>query len=227
MDPDLRIPSHDESRYVEVGDMLLTPEQHDYLYTNDSLRRHGFREEFQLWPDGIVPVVISEDFDPDYVDLIISAMDYISNVSCVVFNILPVPPSKHHVKIFKDDVCSSLVGRVEGGEQLLKIGDYCKKGNIIHELLHVLGFLHMHTAVSRDDFVRINWQNIADYAFKNFERVTASVSMFDTQYDYRSIMHYTSKAFAIDDKVRTIIPFERVTEMGQRESKFNLTLLNN
>lgn len=209
-----------EKRYIKIGDMLLTQEQYGFLYTNDSFKRHGFHRTIQLWPGGIVPVFISEEFDPDYVDLIKSAMDYISEVSCVKFKIELEPPPYHYVKIVKYDGCSSLVGRVNEKEQELRVGDYCEKGNVIHELLHALGFLHMHTAALRDDFVRINWKNIKFFALKNFEKVTAYVSMFDTQYDYRSIMHYTSTAFAIDRKVRTVVPFERITDMGQRESKF-------
>jgi len=31
---------------------------------------------------------------------------------------------------------------------------------IEHELMHTLGFYHMHTEPDRDTYVRINWQNI-------------------------------------------------------------------
>lgn len=31
---------------------------------------------------------------------------------------------------------------------------------IIHQLLHNLGFFHMHSAYERYDYVRINWDNI-------------------------------------------------------------------
>lgn len=204
--------------------MLFTQEQHDVLFSNTTFKRHGFHRAIHLWPNGIVPVYISPQFGAGYVELIKSTMDYIMNVSCVSFQIHPDPPEEHHVVILKYSGCSSLVGRVEDmtnseSSQPLNIGDYCKWGNIVHELLHVLGLLHMHTALLRDDFVRINWKNIRKYAWKNFQRITAHVSMFDTQYDYRSIMHYTPKAFAINKNARTIIPFEKATEMGQRESK--------
>jgi hypothetical protein len=33
-------------------------------------------------------------------------------------------------------------------------------GTIIHELLHALGFYHQQSATERDDYVRINWNNI-------------------------------------------------------------------
>ena len=33
-------------------------------------------------------------------------------------------------------------------------------GKIQHEALHILGFLHMHTATQRDNFVEIRWNSI-------------------------------------------------------------------
>lgn len=76
----------------------------------------------------------------------------------------------------------------------------------------------MHTAVERDDFVKINYKNIPFNARKNFEKYTISVSMFDTPYDYGSIMHYSSRAFAINRREPTIIALKPTdAEMGQRE----------
>lgn len=102
----------------------------------------------------------------------------------------------------------------------MKVGEQCSVGNLVHEFLHVLGFLHMHTATQRDDFVKINWKNIKPEAEKNFEKITANVSMFDTQYDYRSIMHYSPKAFAKNNQIKTIIPIEPVSTMGQRKGEW-------
>lgn len=60
----------------------------------------------------------------------------------------------------------------------------CNKGNIIHEFLHALGFLHMHTAVERDKFVAIKWKNIKEDAKQNFQKYTTHVSMFGTECKY-------------------------------------------
>lgn len=37
-------------------------------------------------------------------------------------------------------------------------------GNIQHEALHMLGFLHMHTTTQRDDFVEIRWDSVSKTA---------------------------------------------------------------
>lgn len=66
------------------------------------------------------------------------------------------------------------------GAQNMFVYESCSKGNIIHEFLHALGFLHMHTAVERDKFVDINWDNIKDKSKLNFQKYTSHVSMFGT-----------------------------------------------
>src|SRR3954453_9446334 len=51
------------------------------------------------------------------------------------------------------------VGR-RGGEQLIRIGDGCTTGEIIHELGHTIGLWHEHCRHGRDDFVTIDDTNI-------------------------------------------------------------------
>lgn len=67
------------------------------------------------------------------------------------------------------------------GRQNVYLYEKCSKGNIIHELLHALGFLHMHTAVERDEYVDINWNNIMEKSKLNFQKYTSHVSMFGTK----------------------------------------------
>lgn len=62
----------------------------------------------------------------------------------------------------------------------MHVYESCGKGNIIHEFLHALGFLHMHTAVERDDYVDIKWDNIPESSLVNFKKYTMHVSMFGT-----------------------------------------------
>lgn len=196
--------------------MLLSKAQYQYLFGKDSLKRHGLKSSFNHWPNGVVPVKIDSAFDDDYKPVLFGAMEYIMNVSCIKFDLEADNPTDY-ILITPGSGCSSQVGNLRQGEQPLRLHTNCKKGNVIHELLHSLGFLHMHTATARDDFVKIDYDNVQPRARKNFDRYTAHVSMFKTQYDYRSIMHYSKWAFAIDKSKPTIIPFERVSVMGQRE----------
>lgn len=47
-----------------------------------------------------------------------------------------------------------------GGEQSVFIGSVCAMGNIVHEVLHSLGFYHEHTRMDREEYVKINTENI-------------------------------------------------------------------
>lgn len=57
--------------------------------------------------------------------------------------------------------CASLLGRT-GDKQVLSLQRYgCVSHGIIqHETLHALGFYHEHTRSDRDQYIKINWDNI-------------------------------------------------------------------
>jgi Astacin (Peptidase family M12A) len=76
---------------------------------------------------------------------------------------------------------------------------------IIHEFLHAAGFQHMHSASERDNYVRINFDNVPEDRWHNFNKVSATdFSQFGVPYDFTSVMHYTAYSFAIDPNVPTI-----------------------
>lgn len=50
-----------------------------------------------------------------------------------------------------------------GGRQQVSLADECiDYATIIHELMHVIGFIHEHQRDDRDQFVRIVWRNVID-----------------------------------------------------------------
>lgn len=89
---------------------------------------------------------------PDYVRTVYEAMNHIMNRSCIQFvprtpydqNFIYIMPPAH-----PNGGCSSEVGMKTGsnGQTLLINETVCSRGKVIHELLHSLGFFHMHTAV--------------------------------------------------------------------------------
>lgn len=178
---------------IPVGDMLLTKSQYNFFYKRDPSKRVGYSVVDRHWPNAVVPIRLKEgDFDADMKEKIHFAMDYIMNVSCVrfktEFNEKEFP---NYVLIqYVDQTCSSQVGFLASRQQDLNLFNKCGKGNIIHELLHTLGFMHMHTAPERDNFVDIITENIRPETISNFEKTSAPVSMYNTLYEYSSIMHY-------------------------------------
>lgn len=75
---------------------------------------------------------------------------------------------------------------------------------LVHEMLHALGFYHMQSSRDRDNFVQIFWDNINPNQKDNFY-VADDSHHYGQRYDYDSIMHYSSKAFSINNRA-TILP---------------------
>jgi len=76
----------------------------------------------------------------------------------------------------------------------------------------------MHSHSDRDDFVKINWENIQAGVSRNFDKVSKSLfGNFGTSYDLVSVMHYGSKSFSKNGK-HTIVPknLAYLDKIGQR-----------
>ena len=103
--------------------------------------------------------------------------------------------------------CSSFIGRftLDGEEPIYRTGqpiyltEACasKRGNIIHELGHAIGFWHEHTRPDRDDYVRILWENINENFTDNFKvQERSEIDSLGVPYDLGSIMHYPLNAYS-------------------------------
>lgn len=209
----------DDETDVLVGDMMLSDDQMKYLYSMDSTKRFGLAQPFYQWPKATVVYNFDASLQPADKSVVVEAMNYIQNVSCVRFKVKD-KALQHYVLIKHGRACSSKVGMRRGGPQQMIIDSgLCSKGSIIHELLHCLGFLHQHMSDERDHHIDIHWNNIKDDAKVNFKRITAHVSMFKTDYDYDSILHYSSIAFAKNKSRPTITAKRPAPNMGQRKGE--------
>ena len=69
-----------------------------------------------------------------------------------------------------------------------------RRGTILNEMMHTLGFWHEHTRADRDEHITVNWTNVKEtkrYHFNIKEEET-----FSEPYD----IHYPSKAFSKNGK---------------------------
>ena len=62
--------------------------------------------------------------------------------------------------------CASYVGYI-GGQQEVFVGPGCILGNIVHEILHALGFHHEHTRTDRGQYITVLSHNIMNGNVKN------------------------------------------------------------
>lgn len=153
------------------------------------------------------------------------AFKILENVTCVRF--VNYTNQADFITITGDtDHCSSKVGR-QGGEQFVKlmnrtVGEGCFKIHTIqHEIIHSLGFYHIHKGADRDKHIRIIWKNVIPEK-KHKLKIKGNydeLSDFDVGYDVDSIMHYTKKAYSKNGKntIETIDP-TLIDRIGQRTS---------
>lgn len=132
-------------------------------------------------------------------------MDSIERETCIRFR-----PRKHEydfINIFSGKYCKSNLGRTGGGQEMSLNKKKCmEKGIIMHELLHALGYIHMHNRPDRDKYVSILWKNIDPKFFREFAKVNPAIfTNLGTPYDYQSIMHYGHSGFSKNGGF-TIIP---------------------
>lgn len=114
--------------------------------------------------------------------------------------------------------CWTTVG-MRGGEQILNLNvkDGCVVfGRVLHELMHVVGFYHQHSASNRDNYVQVLWDNVLKSKLYNFLRHNESdVTDLGVPYDYNSILHYPIDA-ASNNKQPTLVTLKKNVEIGQR-----------
>lgn len=187
---------------ITSGDILLgkvNNEQKDI--------KHGFSvpEKSKLWESSEIPFQISQEILNQ--QPIQDAIDYFAKHTPIRFveaisedkDILIFIPAKEH--------CASHIGRV-GGLQPILISPDCGSTEVMHELMHALGFIHEHSREDRDNFIKVNWENIQEDFLSQFNKsppnwvhnYSGSVFHFDSQ----SIMLYPENAFAKSNKLKTI-----------------------
>ena len=95
------------------------------------------------------------------------------------------------------DCNSDSIGKL-GGMQIINLGDRCHNQNIIvHEIGHAIGFWHEQSRPDRDQYIKINWENVIETnEISEQFRTNPDVDYRGEQYDYASIMHYNLNAFS-------------------------------
>ncbi|KAM7352148.1 seminal metalloprotease 1-like [Cochliomyia hominivorax] len=188
------------------------------------LTRNGKIAETNRWPNATVHYKIDGIFDADHILYILRAMKNIESVSCIRFQPIDDEKKPHIYFIGEPLGCHTKVGYRGKPQTLnLQVGPLdkgCfKLGTIMHEILHSLGFYHQQSASNRDDYVLIVEENIKEGRQSNFIKYDdKTVTDFGIEYDYGSILHYSSTAFSKNGK-RTIIPLMGDDiEIGQRRA---------
>ncbi|CAH2250030.1 jg12862 [Pararge aegeria aegeria] len=209
------------------GDILLDDSQledlvADFAGVSNDNNRNAFVVANTRWPNNVMIFnYASNEFNNAQQNAIRTAMSWIEHFSCVRFR------WRSNERVFvrmtgNPTGCYAHVGfSTAHPNRVLNLArnNHCfSHGVIIHELLHSLGFQHMHQTYERDSFVRINWNNIIsgqEFAFTRFPR--NQVNLHGLPYEYTSIMHYHNQAFS-RNRQPTIVPLRSFSgTMGQME----------
>jgi len=166
------------------------------------------------WPQGVVPYIIDAALpNPSRVT---DAIDHWEEKTSLRFIDLASTSStfSNSVRFIPGSICGSPVGRMQvPGEQPIILASGCRKGQVIHEIGHTIGFYHEQSRPDRDDFVNVIDDNIVEGKEGNFDIRTNTITC--GPYDYSSVMHYGARFFAdcLCDTIETIPPGSPI---GQR-----------
>lgn len=109
---------------------------------------------------------------------------------------------------------NSYVGRI-GGKQVLHLAPYQSMGIAAHEIGHAIGLYHEQSRHDRDNYVTVNINNVHKDNRSNFDKITKNYyNMGD--FDFSSIMLYSSFDFALDSSIPTMTKKDGSTFIGQR-----------
>lgn len=101
--------------------------------------------------------------------------------------------------------CKSYLGKT-GGLQPIWISENCDPPEIIHEIMHALGFIHEQSRTDRDLYIEILFDNIDDKYKSQFTMVPEALMspLIGTPFDYQSVMIYHPTAFAKQNGMKTL-----------------------
>lgn len=173
---------------IAYGDIILGA-------VPDDAPDQGFHQPdpIRLWDDREIPYGIARTLpDPGRVE---DAIKYLQKVSNLTF--VPLTDQADGI-VFEPgaDVCLSALGKT-GGRQPIRLANNCGRTEILHELMHALGFVHEHSRPDRDQYVEVIWNNIEDKYRDQFRVVPAVMEdpSRGTPFDFSSIMLYPSTLF--------------------------------
>ncbi|TMS37156.1 hypothetical protein L596_004148 [Steinernema carpocapsae] len=189
-------------------DMLLTEAQANSLLNQIGKPANGRRKRSSLflemtptqtWPaNQAIPYTFDQSMSQTDQETVNNAIREIQSKTCLRFAYTPTKPLTAHlyyVKAPSPTYCGlSYIGRVEPVNPIY-LSFMCGTdwGVAIHETLHALGLNHEQLRGDRDNFIKINWENINPQNYDFFAIVDSKqFTSYGVPYDYGSIMHYNA-----------------------------------
>lgn len=193
-----------EGLAVAFGDVVLGRPDEEFTRLQ---KTRGFvdTESIALWPHPRIPYAIDRRIDhPQARQAIDEAIRYFNERTPVQW--VPFEGEGDAVLFEAGQAhCFSNLGRV-GGVQSIRIVPQCGRDEILHEMMHTLGFIHEHSRADRDQYVEVLWPNIDPAFLLQFRLAPPAWSdpLQPEAFDYRSIMIYDPTTFAKQPGLATL-----------------------
>lgn len=182
---------------IAYGDIILgTP-------TQETKATHGVAAppKLNLWQSSVIPYHIQPNLpNPERV---LEALEHF-NQSPITFVKYSGQPDAIVFEA-REGHCKSYLGRV-GGLQPIWLSDNCDGAEIVHEVMHALGFIHEQSRIDRSEYLDIVWENIEEQYKAQFTIVPEELMLTakGTAFDFQSVMLYQPTAFAIKPGLTTM-----------------------
>ncbi|PKC56091.1 zincin [Rhizophagus irregularis] len=206
------------------GPLMLSP-----LFKENILEPYSdacVKKRTNLWPNGKLPYEFDNNVSSKLELIVLYAMKMISDVSSVKF--VKRTDQSDYVRIVNKGGYWSFVGR-QGKDQELSVTEDLQnyphpEGNIVHELMHALGFYHEHCRPDRDNYLTV----IAKENDRDFGKVCEMDVVCFGPYDPESIMHYPLGCYSEGRRIQAKPGTKRTNAMGQRLklSAYDINALN-
>ncbi|KRT80958.1 metallopeptidase, partial [Oryctes borbonicus] len=151
--------------------------------------KNGVINATLMWKNGEIPYQLDPSYTKDDAKWIKKALNVFHRETCLRFR-KKNAKDKDYIYVHNSYGCFGSVGR-QGGPQLLNLerepyGTGCfNRGTIVHEFLHAAGFYHQHNSPDRDQYVRVNMENIHESQHIQFDKLeNNTATTFNLPYNY-------------------------------------------
>lgn len=180
---------------VTFGDVLIGTAEEVYRRAKNG--DHVSINKPAAWTEGVVPYSVSKELESRK-EMIIEAMGKLEEAAQGGLRFIVRSDQENYLSFEKGTQnCYSFVG-MRGGSQKVSLSMNCGVHEIMHELMHAIGFFHEQNREDRDQFIEVHFYNIDEKYHPQFKKVPNSWQhLFDSDFDFKSIMLYPPTAFSM------------------------------